>query len=221
MPTAAIADSPVVDRHLPAEYRGAARLFRIRVGKASLIAGPAMKALVAVTDREFTKRRGNCPKEFLPNLEAKWRQLPDGGHLALDISRTRRTATIVDTRLIPETVASDRWGPDERELALIIVENRYEIARSWTRTLSVTTASLSLHSIGRYLQRSAHKSDEALMQAIMTLSAAANTMLADTTCRQFEVSASDGAWLGEVAAYQDCHGSGGLAAHVRTFIDRA
>jgi hypothetical protein len=139
--------------------------------------------------------------------------------LALDIARTRRTCTIVDTRLIPERVANPgHWGEGETEMSLIAVRNIYELTRTWTRTMSVTTASLSLHSIARYLQRSAYTSDEALMRAISTLAATADTMPSNTAPRQFEVQASDGTWLGEVAAYYDVHGSHGIALHVRTFI---
>jgi hypothetical protein len=178
-----------------------------------------MKALVAATDKEFSKRRGHCPRDFLPDLETKWRQLPDCGLLALDISRTRRTCTIVDTRLIPERVANPgRWGEGETEQSLIVVRNIYELTRSWTRTMSVTTASLSLHSIARYLQRSAYTSDEALMRAIALLAAAADTMLANTAPRQFDVPAGDGMFLGEVATYRDVHQSVGIALHVRTWI---
>ena len=217
--TRVITDSLAVNRHLGAQYRGAARLFRARIGDLSASAGPVMKALVAATDKEFSKRRGNCPRDFLPNLEAKWRQLPPAGLLALDIARTRRNCTIVDTRLIPELVANPgRWGDGETEQALIVVRNIYELTRTWTRTMSVTTASLSLHSVARYLQRSAYTSDEALMRAISALAAAANTMLSNTAARQFEVQAADGLWLGEVAAYSDCHQSQGVALHVRTWI---
>jgi hypothetical protein len=212
-------DSPAVARRLGAAFRGQARLFRARIGDLSASAGPAMKALVAATDREFAKRRGNCPRDFLPELETKWRGLPDCGLLALDIARTRRTCTVVDTRLIPERVANPgRWGDGETEQSLIIVQNRYDLTRLWTRTTSVTTASLSLHSVARYLQRSAYTSDEALMRAITKLAAVADTMLANTAARQFDVPADDGHWLGEIAAYIDTHGSNGVALHVRTFI---
>jgi hypothetical protein len=56
------------------------------------------------------------------------------------------------------------------------------------------------------------------MRAIATLAAAANTMLANTASRQFEVPAADGMFLGEVARYRDVHQSEGIALHVRTWI---
>jgi hypothetical protein len=166
-----------------------------------------MKALVATTDREFKKRNGNLPRDFLPNLETRWRQLRVGGQLSLEITRTRRTCTVVDTRLIPETLGNGDWGLGDTEPALIVVQNRYELTRHWTRTESVTIAAVGLHALGRYKGRADDPSDEAMMADIGALATTAVSLLTDPTAREISVSVGSGAWRGRVADFRDIHQS--------------
>jgi hypothetical protein len=203
---------------LSAQHRGEARMFRTRVGQALLTAGPAMKALVDRTDREFKKRNGNLPKDFLPNLEDQWRALPDAARLSLEITRTRRTCTIVDTRLIPETLGNGDWGDGGTEPALIVVQNIYEITRHWTRTSSVTTSAIGLHALGRFKGRAADPADDALMDDIAALAATAVTMLTDPTPREVSIPVGSGFWLGRVADFRDIHQSNRAALAIRTYV---
>lgn len=211
-------DSLTIDTHLPAQFRGAARLFRDRIGRAVAPAGPAMKALVANSDRAVRRRHGSMPREFLPDLEAKWRQLPPGGQLALDITRTRRNINIVDTRCIPETIGNADWDDGETEPSLIVVQNRYEITRLWARTQSATTACLSLHALGRFMQRARDTSDEALLRDIGALATAAPTLLQDQTPRRLSIPLADGGfWYARCSPFRDVHGSAKAAIIVRTY----
>lgn len=204
--------------HVPAEFLGLARTFRARVTAAAEIVGPQMNAIAAEAFAKLQRRKAGTGlrTETLVDLETRWRRMPATWRLALTIARDRHTLSIVDTRLRPERVHNAQWAADDTELSVLIVTSSLTITGYRAEKKSIALASLSLHALARFMQRSFNTSDEALFADLQMIAAAAPRVAEKPG--DFSLSGVNGAdWHGIVAPFKDTHGVERQTVNIRSF----
>lgn len=214
-PAVAIAEPVTRIPRIPygAEFLGRAREFRRRFIDSDLQATTIFDDIA-----EPLVERGRHPiprAEMLATAALRYRrEMPATGRLALTIEHRRLRLLIHDTRVGVSDFRLAHWKNDEAGLAVM----RLEIEAAPRRIHGGLTnfAVVSLHALGRRLQRSFSIFDASVMSDLGALVEAydAHTHIG----REFMVPAGDGAWAGCVIETMSKKGRRQRTLAVRTFL---
>jgi hypothetical protein len=202
-----------------AEFLGLARVYRSRMLTAAEPIGRAMRDIAAAAFATYQRRRqgSSLRPETLLAIEAEWRAISRAGCLGQIIKRERRSLTVEDIRIAPATVGNEAWH-DQTEASLCIVINRLIITPRKISSEGVTVASVSLHGLGRRIQRGFDNSDDAITRDFALIAAAAPRLLA-LDDRSFVVeTGSGGKWRGAIDPFRDTSGVERRTLNIRTFV---
>jgi hypothetical protein len=222
--TDSVVDSCVMDTaatqdqdRIPTQFRGLARAFRSKVLANAEAVTADMKAISKAAGTNFARKyAGMRPDRALDATAARWRALPTDGSLSLSIDRKPGVLDIVDVRMTGSHVLYIPEYGEVDELSLVVMIVSLTIGPKKCYWSTVPIASISLHALGRWMQRSAKTDDQSLMRDLQVLALAAVNLRDQPG--DFSVPAGDGQWTGMVGGLQEPDGKLSPAVHVRTFL---
>lgn len=220
-----------IDRHVPAEFRGKARLFRDRITALSDLATPKLRAIVRGASGDCSRGyKGMRIGRALPPVEDKWRAVSGDDRLDLTVSATTDCLTIADTRLVRThiTEVSTLGAVDEQALIIerVTLDIRVPSPRHcyWS---SPALATLNLHALGRFFER-ARLDDGVLLHNLRLLAEAHPALMIKATGVaspaligqpiRFALPVTGGEWRGAVANLKEPSGRMSPCVHARTFV---
>jgi hypothetical protein len=210
-------------RSVSPEHRGRAREFRTRLA----VEDPAAQDLVDAIGMPLRARlrRGSIPRaDALADAARRWRDdMPTAGRIALEIDvRGRAHLTIKELRASAARVHLDVWQPGASEPGVAILLTGFAIHRRAWKPHHELLAGLTLHSLGRFFQRSFDTSHASLIAAMQGLAAALGSAPLASGA-EFEASVSCGRWRGNIQLVHDlgrshfrwCRGLSRYFSHTR------
>jgi hypothetical protein len=190
------------------EWVGMARAFRDRIADSdkavpAQIRGFARMARELLKERVRRQAKSNKPnlvmrKEHLIGLEHVWRGLPGIGRLGFESEITKDRSIISDVRLRPVTTADPDWQDGGAELALSVIDNRFQIGGGKMDFQPITLAVVSLHALARRYQRGFTNDDGAILHDLRMIALAAPAFVSGKG-GDICIPAGDGNWFGEGA----------------------
>ena len=206
-------------RGVPAEFTGMARQLRDAVAAED---GPAGKLMTTLAKRVTTRiRSGNViPRaDTLTGIAHEWRQrMPPRSRLALeiDLDARRKSLRICEMRATASSYRGDGWETVERGLIVLMIQ--LEAGPHHYTFGSYKLSHISLHAIGRRIQRGLDASEASIMRDFLALGAAHHTLADRADGAEFSVPVQGGSWRGTVQLLRDQAASTDMALAVRTFL---
>jgi hypothetical protein len=216
----------VLDRDLvPPAFTGQARTFITKVASTVDVDQTMFRIRRRVETRlqggHLAAGQGGHRLNFLDQAQKDWRTVPATGRISVDVQRTQISLDITDIRMAAERIANEAWDTPGFEIALTICRAHLHLDPTHVIRQTDRLVSLSLHSIGRYFQRSLPNDDGTLMTAIYDIAKAAPDLIeaaATATEREIRIDTTTGAWVGHLARYRDLKGHESLHVAIRTFF---
>jgi hypothetical protein len=199
---------------VPREFMGKARDLR-RVLEAEDVI--AWKEMGRISQPFACIGKGTIPRpQMLERAAVAWQErVPKSGRISLSIKRTKASLVIDEVRCGRADTTFAEWGPDHREPGFSLVAIRLEVAPPRFRYYPILLAGLSLHTIGRWFQRSFTCTHPALLSDLLTLAMGVTDEVLEAG-GAFEIPAGAGKWSGVVMSNTADHENRVLA--VRTFL---
>lgn len=203
-----------INTRVPAEFIGLARAFRNEVRAADVAMDKALDAICKPL-HERLKRNPKLRAAMLPEFARRYTELIPVRFRIGEVGGTRHKTefAVIETRLCVSWMINDRWSdPDAREQGITLCKftlavHRGRLARHWAPLVNV-----SLHALGRRLERGHERSHEALTRDLV--------VLADAGDDGERVNTSDGFWLGSMVNANNTNTGGVIRIrNVRTWLD--
>jgi hypothetical protein len=197
---------------VPAEFTGAARVFRTAVQAEDRVVDRALN-VIARPLKERLRRHPKLRPEQPMGVLRQWAQsVPTGfllGHPHVVCLRTE--FAITEHRISSSWLYNDEWNNDERERGLSVCRFVFAVRRGKLTLRWTPVACVSLHAMGRWFERSGLREHEALTAAL--------AVLVETDESLERVNTRDGFWLGGVVeAMNDAEHKGVKLRNVRTWL---
>lgn len=203
-----------ISTRVPAEFIGIARAFRNEVRAADREMDKALDAICKPL-RERLKRKPTLRAAQLPDFGRAYQQsIPERFRIGdVKAARDRTEFGLSETRLCVSWLIDDRWtDPDAREQGVTVCKFSLYVRRGVLRQYWTPLCNVSLHALGRRLERGHDRSHEALEADL--------AILADAGENGERVNTSHGFWLGAMTNASNT-GTGGVTRirNIRTWID--
>ena len=207
--------APVV----PAEFVGLARQFRARVEAGD----DDTSALIDAIALPLARRRARHPtprREHLAGAVRRWRQdLAGICRLALTIEHHGTCLALVEIRASASRYGRTNWGTSEPGVALLRLEWRVRPGDFHIDNISL--AAVSLHGLGRRLQKGWDVTDAAILDDLLALAVQAPTLTQQPIGTEFSVLCRDGVWAGHVSEVTGTRGGKSSILNARTYLSGA
>lgn len=207
------------DSHVPAEFRGLARLFRDKIVGFSDAATPRLRKIARQSEHDCRRGYGGMRLErVLPDVERKWRAVAGTDRLDLTVRSTSTKLAIEDTRLIRSNISEvPNWGNvDEPALVITCAQIDIQLGNPrHCRWSGAAMATINLHALGRFFERAAR--DDDVLLANLKLLAEAHPALIDQP-GPFALAVTGGEWRGMVGTLKEPDGRLTVCIHARTFV---
>lgn len=202
---------------VPSQFAGQARMFRDAIATEDKATGEMNRTL---TDRIRARRKAIPRRETLTGVADEWqRNMPPRSRLAIEIDLNARKKSLIirELRVTTSVYRPDEWDIAER--GLIVGLTLLEVWPFHHKFDLYTLAHLSMHALGRRLQRGQDGSEEALRRDLRALGEAAPTLGDQPSGSEFRVSLADGGvWIGTVQLVCDPRIGYDRALTVRTYL---
>lgn len=157
----------------------------------------------------------------LIDIARQWKTaIPTFGRITLDVERGKGTLRIREQRVCSGRFRFCRWGEDtkgEPDIGLTTVE-LLVCPRHAEVPPTVPMASIGLHAVGRFFQRSFETTSDALSADLTEIVRRHKAILDGPWTQGFAVETVNGRWLGEIAL-TEVAGQSLPMLSVRTFVD--
>jgi hypothetical protein len=205
--------SVTLDRpKVPAEFRGAARLFRNEVKRVDEVMDPALAAIAKPLVARL-RRHPRLRRELVAAAVHQYRRtIPAAFRFGeIEVTPDRDKFAIRETRLTATWINAVSWHPDAVEAGIAIasckltMRPKVGLVHIWK-----PRAIISLHAIARWFERSGSRDHERLLADLAVL-----TALGDD-CDH--VATPGGFWRGEMETMEGKDKLTTTARNVRTFV---
>jgi hypothetical protein len=179
---------------LPAEYRGLARIFRAEVKSTDSKFNAVLSAIMKPLQGRL-KRHPKLRIEQIAGAERVYRAMvPQAFRIGeIEVNRDRAAFSISEVRLTATWLRIAAWEDEDSEPGLAIARFRLELANGKLRSRCMPSALVSLHSLGRWFERSGIRDHAALTHDLAVLAE-----VGDDADDRVATPDSDGAWVGAV-----------------------
>jgi predicted membrane metal-binding protein len=198
------AHDPTTHDFVPRAFLGMARAFRQKVD--TDVSAGTDRIIKSITSPLRRRLQGNASPVFRHDLlidtERRWQtELPTFGRIMLQTELTKSSLFIREARLSPGDIRFESWldGQKEQDCGL---QQLTVIARTGFCSIEATMlASISIHALSRFYQRSFDNSDVALRTALREIARNhAAVLTSPAPGGKFSIAAGDGRRLGSVQA---------------------
>ena len=198
---------------VPREFVGRARDLQRRVDGLDAIATVQMADIVRPA-QEWLRRKPNLRAEMLAEIARRWRdEIPAEFRLSFEVKLDGRWGLITERRVGAARMWHDRWQ-GEHELAIVLLEQTLIAKPKRTELFERPVATVSLHALGRYFQRTPLASEAGLLEDLGPLMQ--HAVSEHERLRQdFTVSTPRGVWTGKLIRTPETP----VLASVLTWID--
>lgn len=153
---------------LPAEYRGLARLFRDRVVTVDRAVGRAVDSVVAPLQARLRTHRALRADQAWAACYEWRRRVPCAYRLGeIEMERGTKRLTIRETRISAQRMIVPGWDGDE--IGVGIVTLGVDVANGVARPVIQSRAVVSLHALGRRIERGDNGDDAAVIADLARL----------------------------------------------------
>lgn len=181
-----------------AEFTGRARQFRAAIDAEDTRLPGIVTTIMRPLKARFERGKRTHREARLIDAARAWRrQIPTQGRLDLKVERDKATLKIREWRASAGTFRFCAWPDKSREPDIGIVSLMLDIGPGHLECRTEELASISLHAIARWQQRSFNVVDDALRADLLAIAREHTGILAGEWS-DFRIAAAQGEWVGGV-----------------------